>query len=243
MELLSRQARRLLGLELTPAQLAAFQRYRDELLAWNERAGLTTIVDDEGVQIQHFLDSLSCLLAWPGESANWPIGKSTVVDIGAGAGFPGLPLRIVCPNLRLTLVESTRKKADFLRHVVGVLGLEDVTVLPVRAEDIGRDPAHRAQYDVALARAVADLRVLAEYALPLLRVGGVLIAQKTLAAAPAEAAAAGPALGVLGGAIQRVVEVNLPGLREPRALVVVGKAAPTPDKYPRRAGVPAKRPL
>jgi len=194
------------------------------------------------VQIQHFLDSLTCLLAWPAPSTNLPIYQSTI-DIGAGAGFPGLPLRLVRPDLRLTLVESVRKKADFLRHVVGALGLDGVTVLAARAEDAGRDPAHREQYDVALARAVADLRVLAEYALPLLRVGGVFIAQKTAAAVPAEVEMAGYALDALGGAMRDVVEVAFPGLREPRALVVVAKTAPTPDKYPRRAGMPAKRPL
>ena len=242
MDLLAREARRLLGLDLTPAQLAAFQRYHDELLAWNERAGLTTIVDDEGVQIQHFLDSLTCLLAWAG---NREIGKSanSVIDIGAGAGFPGLPLRIVRPNLRLTLVESTRKKAAFLRHVTEVLDLPDVTVLTARAEDVGRDPAHRECYDVALARAVAGLPVLVEYALPLLRVGGVFIAQKTAAVVPVKVEAATHALDVLGGTVHDVVQVTLPGLREPRALVVIAKTAPTPARYPRRAGVPAKRPL
>jgi len=243
MELLRGEAQRLLGLDLSPAQLAAFRRYRDELLAWNERAGLTTIVDDEGVQIQHFLDSLTCLLAWPGNWANGQIGKFTVVDIGAGAGFPGLPLRLVCPDLRLTLVESVRKKADFLRHLVSVLGLSDVTVLAARVEDIGRDPTHRERYDVALARAVAELAVLVEYALPLLRVGGILIAQKTRATAGKEVEAAARALSVLGGQVELVVEVALPGLREPRALVTVGKVAPTEARYPRRVGVPTRRPL
>lgn len=237
MDLLAREARHLLGLDLSPSQLVAFQRYHDELLAWNERAGLTTMTGHEEVQVQHFLDSLTCLLAWP-EPA-----PGSAVDIGAGAGFPGLPLRIVRPDLRLTLVESSRKKAEFLRHVAGALELDGVTVLAARAEDVGRDPAHREGYHVALARAVADLRVLVEYALPLLRVGGVFIAQKTAAAAPVEIESAGHALEVHGGVVRDVVEVSLPGLREPRALIVVAKVTPTPDRYPRRAGMPAQRPL
>ncbi|MBU0494821.1 MAG: 16S rRNA (guanine(527)-N(7))-methyltransferase RsmG [Chloroflexi bacterium] len=242
MDLLADQARQLLDLDLSPAQLAAFRRYADELRAWNARAGLTAITDDEAVQVQHFLDSLTCLLVWPAQSTNL-LPPQSAIDIGTGAGFPGLPLRIVRPDLRLTLVESVHKKADFLRHVAGVLGLDGVTVLAARAEDVSRDPAHRERYDVALARAVADLRVLVEYALPLLRVGGVFIAQKTAAAVPEELAAAGHALDVLGGSVSDVIEVTLPGLREPRALVVIAKTTPTPAKYPRRAGMPAKRPL
>jgi 16S rRNA (guanine527-N7)-methyltransferase len=165
-----------------------------------------------------------------------------VVDVGTGAGFPGLPLKIVLPRIRLTLVEATGKKADFCRHMVEVLGLDRVEVIHARAEEIGHRPEHREAYDWALARAVAVLPVLVEYLLPLLRIGGRAIAQKG-EAGPAEAQAAEPALRLVGGRIRQVIPVELPGVAEPRFLVVMEKAARTPEGYPRRAGVPAKKPL
>ncbi|MBX5492088.1 MAG: 16S rRNA (guanine(527)-N(7))-methyltransferase RsmG [Chloroflexi bacterium] len=242
MELLAAGAAAL-GLPLTETQRARFERYRAALLAWNARVNLTAIVEPEAVERLHFLDSLTCtlpLLARWGTAAAIP--SLRVIDVGSGAGFPGLPLKIALPQLRLTLLEATGKKAAFLTHVVAELGLTDVAVVAERAEVIGHHPAHREAYDVALARAVAALPALLELTLPFLRVGGVLIAPRKGELA-AELAAAAPALAALGGAARPLVPITLPALADGRALVVVDKVAPTPAAYPRRPGVPAKRPL
>lgn len=223
------------GWQLTPAQLAAFQTYADELETWNRRANLTAITGDEAVQIKHFLDSLTCLLAFPdGEGQR-------AIDVGSGAGFPGLPLKIMRPDLRLTLLESVGKKVEFLRHVTARLALSDVVLLPGRAEDHARSSAQREQYDIVLARAVAELRVLAEYTLPFCRVGGVVIAQKG-AGIDAEMANAARAIATLGGVVRDCIPIELLGAPA-RQLIVIAKTAPTPAAYPRRAGMPEKRPL
>ena len=182
----------MLGLRLSLRQLAAFERYEQELLSWNEKFNLTAIRDSEGVRTKHFLDSLSCLLVM---RDNPP---ARLVDIGTGAGFPGIPLKILLPNIQLTLVESVGKKADFCRHVVEVLNLDKVEVLTCRAEEMGQDRNHRERYDWAVARAVAALPVLAEFLLPLVKIGGSILAQKG-EAGPAEAHAADKAIRLLGG--------------------------------------------
>ncbi|MCJ7512088.1 MAG: 16S rRNA (guanine(527)-N(7))-methyltransferase RsmG, partial [Anaerolineales bacterium] len=200
---LQESARALLGLQLTRRQLDSFRWYASELLAWNKRHNLTAITDPLGIEMKHFLDSLTCLLAMQ------PKRGDRVVDVGTGAGFPGLPLRIVCPKIQLTLVEATGKKADFCRHVVEELGLEGVVVLHARAEDVGHMPEHRQVYDWALARAVAQLPVLVECMLPLLRVGGKAIALKG-ETGPAEAHASERALRLLGGRVDSVIPIELP---------------------------------
>jgi 16S rRNA (guanine527-N7)-methyltransferase len=162
--------------------------------------------------------------------------------VGSGAGFPGLPLKIYCTRLHLVLLEATAKKVGFLEHVVDHLGLEDVQPLWGRAEEVARDPAHREAYDLVVARAVADLSVLAEYTLPLCRPGGRIVAQKG-GSAQEEAQSAAHALSLLGGRLRRVIPVELQGLAESRHLVVIDKVARTPERYPRRPGIPAKRPL
>lgn len=235
MKILFDGARRL-GLTLKTEHLAAFQVYYEELIAWNEKVNLTRITDYEEVQIKHFLDSLTCLLVLP------DLPSATIIDVGTGAGFPGLPLKILRPKMRLTLLESTGKKTDFLRHLVHRLGLEGVEVVWGRAEEVGRDPEHRQRYDVVLARALAELPVLVEYALPFCRVGGVFVAQKG-AEVEREVERAGRALEILGGELREIKAVRLPTLDEPRHLVVIEKIALTPQKYPRRPGVPSKRPL
>lgn len=237
MERLTLGAQKLLGLTLTPRQRQAFQDYYQELVAWNARFNLTAITDQEGVQVRHFLDSLSCLLALGNN-----VQEQSLIDIGSGAGFPGLPLKIVCPSLRLTLLEATGKKVGFLQHVVALLKLHDVTVIHARAEQIGQDPLHREAYDWVLARAVAAMPTLIEYLLPLCRLGGYCLAQKGERAA-AEVSLAEPAILLLGGRLNRLLPVELPGLAETRHLVIIDKVARTPIKYPRRPGVPAKSPL
>jgi 16S rRNA (guanine527-N7)-methyltransferase len=222
------------GIALSDAQLAQFRLYADELRRWNERVNLTAISDPAQIAVRHFLDSLRCALLW-GEA------PQSLIDIGTGAGFPGLPLKLLRPSLALTLVESVAKKAAFLEHVVAQLGLNDVTVVVGRAEALGRDPLHRERYDVATARAVAELRVLAEYCLPLCRVGGRFLAPKSERLSE-ELAQAERAIGLLGGALLEVAPVALPGV-EPRTIAVVEKVAPTPPAYPRAVGVPARRPL
>jgi 16S rRNA (guanine527-N7)-methyltransferase len=165
-----------------------------------------------------------------------------MIDVGAGAGFPGIPLKLICPATRLTLLEATGKKVTFLGHVVERLGLRRVTTIKARAEELAHDPAHREQYDLALARAVAELPVVVEYTLPFCKLGGWMVAQKGEAGA-AEAWRAETAITLLGGELRRVVPVELPGLPEDRSLVLVEKVGPTPSTYPRRPGIPGKRPL
>ena len=222
------------GLPLALAQIEQFASYLDELRAWNERINLTAITNPDEIVTRHFLDSLRCALSW-GQA------PTSLIDIGAGAGLPGLPLKILRPALELTLVESIAKKAAFLRHIVDVLALSHVTVLVDRAETVGQHPAQRERYDVVVARAVAELRVLAEYCLPLCRIGGRFLAPKG-AHVDAELAAAERAIATLGGRVAAVEPVELPGV-EPRSLIVIEKNANTPPQYPRAPGVPAKRPL
>jgi len=238
MEKLLRGAREL-GITLKETHLALFQTYYEELVEWNRRFNLTAITDYEGVQVRHFLDSLSCLLVLP--RAELQAG-ARVIDVGTGAGFPGLPLRIVCPGMRLTLLEATRKKVDFLEHLLRRLGLPDVEVIHARAEDLAHRPGYREAYDWAIARALAEMPTLVEYLLPLVRVRGAMLAQKG-ENAPAEVHSAEEAIRILGGRVRKLVPVDLHGLAETRYLVIVDKVAATPEKYPRRPGMPEKRPL
>jgi 16S rRNA (guanine527-N7)-methyltransferase len=233
---LQEEAQALLGFSLTDAQVAAFLCYADELRAWNRKMNLTAIEDPVDIRRKHFLDSLSCHLAMGDTS------KAQVVDVGAGAGFPGLPLKLLYPEMRLTLVESVKKKTWFISHMVAVLKLQGVEVLTARAEEVGQDPAYRERYDWAIARAVAGLPTLAEYLLPLVRVGGRALAQKGGGTAH-EVEEAHNAIDVLGGRVAESILVEIPGVDEQRHLIVIEKISPTPEKYPRRVGVPAKRPL
>lgn len=233
---LARAAQSRFGLRLSDGQLQAFTLYARELQDWNLRVNLTAITDPHEITVKHFLDSLSCLLALK------PRPGDKLVDVGSGAGFPGIPLRIACPQIELVLVESIGKKADFCRHIVELLGLDGVQVVQARAELIGRSAEHRGRYDWAVARAVARLPVLLEYLLPLLRVGGAAIAQKG-ESGPTEAKQAQPALEILGGELQQVIPVELPGASEAHYLIVVTKINETPAKYPRRPGIAAKRPI
>lgn len=224
------------GLELNTAQLEQFTLYEALLLEWNERISLTAIRDRREIRIRHFLDSLTCV------QATGPLNGRALIDVGTGAGFPGLPLKILYPSLALTLVDSVEKKARFLELVVGELGLTDVVVIADRAETLGRLPAYREQFDWATARAVAELRVLVELLLPLCRVGGHMLAQKG-ESAHAEADTARQATTATGGGKPDIVTVQLPEVDQAHYLVTIPKIAPTNQRYPRRPGMPAKRPL
>jgi len=224
------------GIHANDSQLKAFQVFEDELILWNEKFNLTAIRDREGIRVKHFLDSLTCLRAFPS------LNPHKVIDVGTGAGFPGLPLKILLPGIQLTLVESVGKKAAFCQHMVETLGLKHVNVLTNRAEELGQMPVYRGHFDIALARAVATLPVLVEYLLPLLRLGGKMVAQKG-ETAPAECQMAENAIRVLGGSLEQLIPVTLPGVSGDRFLVCVDKVAATPPNYPRNTGVPQKKPL
>jgi 16S rRNA (guanine527-N7)-methyltransferase len=236
METLARDAQALFNVHLSGRQLAALTLYEKELLEWNQKFNLTAIRDVESIRTKHFLDSFSCVLAWKAAP------PQHLIDVGTGAGFPGLPLKILYPDLRLTLVESVGKKAKFCQHFVDVLRLKQVEVIQARAEDLGQDLRHRETYEWAVARAVANLNVLSEYLIPLARIGGTILAQKG-ESAPAEAQSAKETINLLGGNLKQLIPVHLPGVADERYLVVVEKVARTPLKYPRKPGIPMKQPL
>ncbi len=239
MERLRAGAHRL-GLALSDEQLAQFQRYYELLVQENQRVNITRVVEYEAVQERHFLDSLTCLLAL-GDLLRDSAGLR-LIDVGSGAGFPGLPLKIALPTLELTLLDALGKRVAFLERLVGTLGLRDVQIVAARAEDAAHRPEHRERYDVATARALAKLPVLLELCLPFVRVGGRLVAPRK-GELEAELRQAAGALRELGGGNARLVPVTLPGLDDGRALFVADKERPTPARYPRRAGVPERRPL
>ena len=226
------------GVFLTGEQLDQFETYYQELARWNRRVNLTSITGYQEVQIGHFLDSLTVCLAAP-ESLS---SGSRVVDVGAGGGFPGLPLKLAFPAIHLVLLDSVAKKAAFLEHLVSLLALDGVEVLTGRAEHLAHRPELRESFDLALARGLARLPVLLEYSLPFCRMGGKTVAHKH-GGIDEEMKRAERALGALGGRLDSVIPVQVSGLTDNRVLVVVEKVAATPDRYPRRAGMPAKRPL
>lgn len=223
-----------LGIDLSPEQIDRFSHYADRLIEWNARFNLTAITEPREIVIKHFLDSLSAARSVP--------PASRVIDVGAGAGFPGLPIKIARSDISLTLLETTSKKCKFLQAVVDELGLQNVWVVNERAEAAARGSAHRESYDVAIARAVAEMPTLLEYLLPFVRIGGVAVAQKSKEAVN-DVQHAEFAMTALGGRLKDIVSVRVPELNEARYLVVIEKASATAEKYPRRAGMPAKRPL
>lgn len=233
---LAEQAAARFGITLTAEHRSQFALYARELVEWNSRVNLTAITEPEAITVRHFLDSLSVAAA-----LDYAPGLR-VIDVGTGAGFPGLPLKIVYPELRLTLLEATGKKIAFLDHLIGLLGLSGVDTLHARAEDAGHMSGRRAAYDRVLARSVARLPSLLEYMLPLARVGGRCIAMKGVTA-QSEAADSKKALNLLGGRITRIIPVTLPGVNDAHHLIVIEKAAATPAAYPRKPGTPTHKPL
>jgi 16S rRNA (guanine527-N7)-methyltransferase len=230
------EASKYLAVTISQEQNAVLSKYADLVVEWNKKFNLTAIRDPEEIRIKHFLDSLSCVLAIGDE----PV--PSLIDIGTGAGFPGLPLKILYPETQLTLVESVVKKTHFLSHTVQELDLNRVEVVTARAEIVGYQARHREKYDWAVARAVANLPVLCEYLLPLVKVGGYILAQKGESAL-LELQEAQYAIKLLGGRHEKTIPVRLPGIPEERYLLVIQKTSLTPEKYPRREGIPAKRPL
>lgn len=220
---------------MSPAQAAQFVRYYELLVEWNAKFNLTAITDEAGVLARHFADSLSVLPALP------PSAK-TLLDVGTGAGFPGIPIKIMRPELDVTLMDSTQKKLGFCDVVTRELGLAGIRTAHARAEEAAHDPAHRERYDAVVARAVAAMPTLAEYILPFVKVGGVCVAMKG-SDAREEAAQAGAAITLLGGKLARVDEVTLANLPDKRALVVIAKLSPSPAIYPRQGGKPRSQPL
>ena len=228
-----------LGLNLNSKQLEQFTIYYHELVEWNKRINLTAITDYEEVQIKHFLDALTVTLAW-----RPPVGGTELhlIDVGTGAGLPGIPLKIVFPALRLALLDATTKKAAFLRHLVSKLELDNVDIIVGRAEEVAHQTQCRERFDLVLSRAVAPLPALVELTLPFCAIGGRFIAQKKGDIA-VELSQAGGAIKLLGGEVREIKRIDLEEFDDKRQLIVIDKISPTPRQYPRRPGVPMKRPL
>lgn len=245
-----------LGLTLSDVQLALLRLHYTELVAWNERVNLTAITAPTAAAIRHFADSLTVAAALNQQGFAQQVTSTTqAVDVGSGGGFPGLPLKVVYPKMQMLCVDSIGKKVAFLYHMAGLYaerGLSGVTTLTARAEEIGQQPTHRARYGLAVARAVASLTVLAEYCLPLLKIGGVFAAPKKGEGLAAELAEARNAIKKLGGGEVVIYDCTLPvvgpddqltGEREERQVVLIHKLSTTPPQYPRPVGTARQRPL
>ncbi|XUX01362.1 MAG: 16S rRNA (guanine(527)-N(7))-methyltransferase RsmG [Dehalogenimonas sp.] len=227
---------RELGIELSDQQFDQFEKYYHLLVEWNKRFNLTAVTDYSEVQRVHFLDSLSLI------RARIVLDGLRIIDVGAGAGFPSLPLKIAFPQIKLTLLEATGKKAVFISDTVAALDLEGVTVLNARAEDAARQPEHREQYELAVSRAVASLDTLCELCLSFCRVGGTFIAYKK-GDIGNEVDGALKAIETLGGRLRLIQDIALTALPDSRRLVVIDKICHTSPEYPRRSGLPAKKPI
>ena len=228
-----------LGLQLSSRQLEQFHIYYQELLDWNKRVNLTSITGYEDVQIKHFLDSLTVTLAWQPLASNV---NFRLIDVGTGAGVPGIPLKILFPDIRLVLLDSIAKKAAFLHHLKYQLGLDNIEIVVGRAEKIAHRAQYREKFDIVLSRGVAPLVTLVELTLPFCTIGSSFIAQKK-GAIDQEISQASKAINLLGGRLRGVKRVNLEEFTDERQLVIIDKVSPTPELYPRRPGIPTKRPL
>ncbi|HHV09212.1 MAG TPA: 16S rRNA (guanine(527)-N(7))-methyltransferase RsmG [Clostridiales bacterium] len=224
-----------LGISLTEKQIQQFIDYYELLVERNKVMNLTAITEFREVIIKHFIDSLSIVKFRP-------LTNERILDVGTGAGFPGIPLKIVYPDIELVLLDSLNKRLVFLKDVIEKLGLDKVQTLHGRAEDYGKDTKHREKYDLCLSRAVAKLSSLVEYCLPYVKKGGFFISYKSGIIAE-ELSFSKNALNILGGTLDQVKEFILPGTDIERSLVVIRKTSPTPKNYPRSAGKPSKEPL
>ena len=226
----------MLGIQLTDVQKEQFDRYYELLIEWNRVMNLTGITEYDEVNLKHFTDSLTIVRIKNMENV------STLIDVGTGAGFPGIPIKIAFPHIKVTLLDSLNKRIKFLNQVVEELDLKDVVTLHGRAEDYAKKEEYREQFDLCASRAVANLSTLSEYCLPFVKKGGCFISYKS-ADSDEEIEQSKKALDILGGKIEKVDKFVLPGSDMGRALVMVEKVKNTPRKYPRKAGVPSKEPL
>ncbi|HEY32128.1 MAG TPA: 16S rRNA (guanine(527)-N(7))-methyltransferase RsmG [Dehalococcoidia bacterium] len=237
MEILSSGASRL-GLQLNPEQLQQFETYCHELIDWNRRVNLTAITVYEEVQVNHFLDSLTVALVWQ------PTGSAIprIIDVGTGGGVPGVALKITFPQIRLVLLEATAKKASFLHHLQDLLNFEGIEIVVGRAEEIAHNARYREGFSLVLSRAVASLPTLAELTLPFCTIGGSVVLHKK-GDIEDELRKASLAIDTCGGKLHEVRAVDLPEFPDQRQLVVIDKVSATPGQYPRRPGMPKKRPI
>ena len=231
-----------LDVSLSEQQLDQFETYFQELSDWNKRANLTTIVEYDAVQIKHFLDSLTVCLTARNILAASNTVPTRVLDVGTGAGLPGLALKLAFPEIELTLVDSVSKKTSFVTHMLEELELNDVSVRTGRSEALAREPGLRDSFDLVVVRALAKLPLLLELCLPFCKIGGKLVALKH-GGDWSEQESATNALKLLGGQIERVSTVLVDGLTDDRVVISVEKTRRTPERYPRAIGVPQKRPL
>jgi len=230
-----------MAVPLSAENIRAFSEYARLLKEWNEKMNLTNITDDKGIAIRHFIDSLTLVSHLEEESAKKGKKNLSLIDVGTGAGFPGIPLKVAMPALEVTLLDSLRKRVSFLDAVCAALDLKGITTLHSRAEDAGLSRQYREKFDVATARAVASLPVLCEYCLPFVKVGGIFLAMKGNVEEEAEAAK--KAIVTLGGTIETLHHFTLPGTDMNRSIIVIRKLRATPARYPRQAGKPEKEPL
>ena len=239
MDTFTSAARSMLGLDFSKEQLSLFEHYALELTAWNQKINLTAIIDPIDILIKHFLDSLTVTLAWP-ESIGSAVSR--LIDVGTGVGIPGIPLKILFPDITLVLLDSTAKKAAFLHYFKDKLGLDDVEIVVGRAEEVAHDTRYREKFDMVLSRSVASLPALVELALPFGAVGGCFIAQKK-GDIDSEISQAARTINLLGGNLREVKKVDLAEFTDGRRLVIIDKLTLTPSQYPRRPGMPTKRPI
>ncbi len=225
-----------MGIEIGEEEVRALLKYKEILLEWNQKMNLTAIREEREVIIKHFLDSLSCV------KVKQLKGSGKIIDVGTGAGFPGIPLKLVLPQLQLSLLDSLNKRINFLKEVSLQLGLEGIEFIHGRAEDYGRDNDYREKYDYAVARAVAPLNILAEYCLPFVRVGGYFICQKGRDL-DNEILEAKKAINLLGGRLVDKMEIELPFSDIIHSILVIEKVKAMPTKYPRKAGKPTRNPI
>ena len=225
-----------LGICLTDKQKQQFDRFYELLVEWNGFMNLTGITEYEEVNEKHFIDSLSIIKAIDIEKVK------TVIDIGTGAGFPGIPLKIAFPHLNIVLLDSLNKRINFLNTIIDELGLDDITTIHGRAEDFAKKPEYREKFDLCVSRAVANLSTLSEYCLPYVNLGGMFISYKS-GEVDAEIEKSKKAIQILGGKLEKMVKFQLPGTEIGRSFVKIQKINNTAKKYPRKAGLPAKEPI
>jgi len=228
-----------MGINLHKEQIKKFSRYLELLVQWNQKINLTSLKTPREIIIKHFLDSISCIKIINKYIATEGI---SVIDVGAGAGLPGMPIKIICPSIRLSLLEARKKKTIFLQKVTDEMNFQQVKILNGRAETFGKSIDYREKYDIAVSRAVAHLSVLSEYCLPLVRVGGLFIAQKGRSYKE-ETKKGLKTIRFLGGELIGVENIRIPFINQERYLLVIKKIKDTPSKYPRKEGLPQKRPL